>query len=209
MLTQLMLPQLAQATLETGLNQLVQRSPEAKAVLAKLKGKVLALKLQQHQYQLYLAFSAQHIDLLSQYEDRPDCAVAIDRKLLWSRPQKAALSQYINDKSLIFNGDLTLLQDFASLLERLETDPAQWLAPYLGDVLAFSAVSVCQKLTRQVSQRLALSQRFWGERLTEEWQLVSPRLALADFNDEVKKLEKQTALLEQKIAQLSYENHAN
>lgn len=204
-----MLAQLAQASIETGLNQLLQRSPDAMPFLAKLKGKVLAIKLQQNSLQLYFAFATQQIDVLNQYADTPDCEVAIASKLLFNPPKKSAISQYINDKSLIFSGDLQVLQDFVGLLEKLEKDPAQLLAPYLGDVLAFSAVNFCQKFASQLKQKITLSQQFWGERLTEEWQLVSPRLAVADFNDEVKKLEKQTALLEQKIAQLRYENYSN
>ena len=59
------------------------------------------------------------------------------------------------------------------------------------------------KITAIGRQKLSQSQRYWGERLTEEWLLISPALALADFADEVKTLEKQTALLEQKINQLT------
>ena len=96
-----------------------------------------------------------------------------------------------------------MLQDFATLVEFLEKDPAELLSPYVGDIAAQSAVNFLRKITAIGRQKLSQSQRYWGERLTEEWQLISPALALADFADEVKMLEKQTALLEQKINQLT------
>ena len=117
--------------------------------------------------------------------------------------KKSQISQWINDKSIVLEGDLQVLQDFAALVEFLEKDPAELLSPYVGDIAAQSAVNFLRKITAIGRQKLSQSQRYWGERLTEEWQLISPALALADFADEVKTLEKQTALLEQKINQLT------
>ena len=124
-------------------------------------------------------------------------------KLLFTPLKKSQISQWINDKSIVLEGDLQVLQDFAALVEFLEKDPAELLSPYVGDIAAQSAVNFLRKITAIGRQKLSQSQRYWGERLTEEWQLISLALALADFADEVKTLEKQTALLEQKINQLT------
>ncbi len=124
-------------------------------------------------------------------------------KLLFTPLKKSQISQWINDKSIVLEGDLQVLQDFAALVEFLEKDPAELLSPYVGDIAAQSAVNFLCKITAIGRQKLSQSQRYWGERLTEEWLLISPALALADFADEVKTLEKQTALLEQKINQLT------
>lgn len=204
-----MLTQLLQAGIENGLKHLLRHSPEAKPYLAKLQGKVLAIGLQSQGLQIYLCFSDQAIDVVGQYGEQADCDVAIARHLLFNPPSKAQLSQLINDKSIILHGDLQVLQDFVALLEQLEKDPALLLAPYLGDVLAYSSVSFARHLTTHIKQHIATSQQYWGERLTEEWQLLSPRLAVQDFNQEVKTLAKQTALLEQRIAKLLYENQSN
>ena len=124
-------------------------------------------------------------------------------KLLFTPLKKSQISQWINDKSIVLEGDLQVLQDFAALVEFSEKDPAELLSPYVGDIAAQSAVNFLCKITAIGRQKLSQSQRYWGERLTEEWLLISPALALADFADEVKTLEKQTALLEQKINQLT------
>ncbi|MGC7559105.1 ubiquinone biosynthesis accessory factor UbiJ [Pasteurella sp. PK-2025] len=200
---QLMLPQFLSAGLETLLNQLIQHTDHCEPYLRKLNNQVLAVKLQQIDLPLYFVFSAQRIDLLTQYEGHCDCVVEIAPSLLLHIPKKSELSQCINDKSILLQGDLQVLQGFVALLEFVEKDPAELLSRYIGDVPAQSAVDFLRKLRHLFQHKLKQSQQFWGERLTEEWEVISPRLAIADFCDQVKILEKDTAHLAQKIEQLS------
>ncbi|XWY21495.1 ubiquinone biosynthesis accessory factor UbiJ [Bisgaard Taxon 45] len=196
---QLMLPQCLCASVETLLNQLIQQTAYCEPHLRKLNNKVLAVKLQKLELPIYFFFSLQRIDVLSQYEGEPDCAVDIAPSVLFHLPKKSQLSQFINDKSLYLQGDLQVLQDFVALIEFLEKDPAELLSPYLGDVAAQSAVDFVTKFTQMAKYKLSQSQQFWGERLTEEWQVLSPSLAIADFCDQVNELATQTTYLEQKI----------
>ena len=123
---------------------------------------------------LFFLFSESHVDILQQYETTPDCAVTVSLKLLFTPLKKSQISQWINDKSIVLEGDLQVLQDFAALVEFLEKDPAELLSPYVGDIAAQSAVNFLRKITAIGRQKLSQSQRYWGERLTEEWQLISP-----------------------------------
>ncbi|WP_245853786.1 ubiquinone biosynthesis accessory factor UbiJ [Necropsobacter massiliensis] len=198
--TQLMLPQLFNGGLETLLNYLLRRADGGEAYLRKLNGKVLALRLQKIGLPLYVVFSAQRIDLLHQYDDEPDCAVEIAANLLFNIPKKSQLSACINAQSIRLQGDLQVLQDFAGLLERLENDPAELISPYVGDVVAHSAVNFWRVFSTAIKRKSAQSQRYWGERLSEEWAVLAPSLAVADFCEQVKTLEKQTALFERKLA---------
>ncbi|MBN6066271.1 SCP2 domain-containing protein [Aggregatibacter actinomycetemcomitans] len=199
---QLMLPQLLNSGLETVLNHLLQRTAHYEPYLRKLADKSLQVSIKGVQTTFYFLFSEQRIDVLHQYEAVPDCAVTINPNLLFTPLKKAQISQWINDKSIVLEGDLQVLQDFAALVEFLEKDPAELLSPYVGDIAAQSAVNFLRKIVAIGKQKISQSQRYWGERLTEEWQVISPSLALADFGDQVKTLEKQTALLEQKINRL-------
>lgn len=199
---QLMLPQLINGTLERVLNYLIQRTDDCEPYLRKLNHKILQVKLQKFDLPFYFIFSPQRIDLLNQYEGESDCAIDIAPNLLLHLPKKAQLSQFINDRSILLQGDLQVLQDFVALIEFLEKDPAELLSRYIGDVPAQSAVDFLNKLRHIMQHKLSQSQQFWGERLTEEWQVISPSLAIADFCDQVKILEKDTALLEQKINKL-------
>ena len=192
---QWMLPQLLNSGLESVLNYLIGRTAYCAPYLRKLAGKSLQVKVKNMDITLFFLFSESRVDILQQYETTPDCAVTLSLKLLFTPLKKSQISQWINDKSIVLEGDLQVLQDFAALVEFLEKD--------VGDIAAQSAVNFLRKITAIGRQKLSQSQRYWGERLTEEWQLISPALALADFADEVKTLEKQTALLEQKINQLT------
>lgn len=200
---QWMLPQLLNSGLESVLNYLIDRTAYCAPYLRKLAGKSLQVNVKNMDITLFFLFSESRVDILQQYEITPDCAVTVSLKLLFTPLKKSQISQWINDKSIVLEGDLQVLQDFAALVEFLEKDPAELLSPYVGDIAAQSAVNFLRKITAIGRQKLSQSQRYWGERLTEEWQLISPALALADFADEVKTLEKQTALLEQKINQLT------
>lgn len=198
----LMLPQLFNSSVETLLNYLLQRSPHYQTHLRKLKGKILSVCLQKWEQPLYFVFSSQRIDILGKYEGDADCEIKIAANLLFNAPKKAEISRYINDQSIQLQGDLQVLQDFVTLMEFIEKDPAELLSPYLGDVVAHSAVSFLQNLQRNLKQRFTQSQRYWGERLTEEWQVISPSAAIEDFCQQVKILEKDTALLEQRFNQI-------
>lgn len=199
---QLMLPQLLNGALERIINHLIQHTEHCEPYLRKLNNKVLHVNIQKLNLPLYFIFSIQHLDLLSQYEGEPDCSIEIAPNLLFHLPKKSQLSQFLNDKSILLQGDLQVLQDVVALFEFLENDPAELLSRYIGDVPAQSAVNVLRKLTQTFKQHLSQSQQFWGERLTEEWQVVSPSLAIADFCEQVNTLEKETARLEQKINSL-------
>ncbi|WP_245853281.1 ubiquinone biosynthesis accessory factor UbiJ [Pasteurella oralis] len=203
---QLMLPQFMNGALESALNYLIQHTNYCEPYLRKLNNKVLQVKLQKLGLPFYFIFSPQRIDLLSHYEGESDCAIDIAPNLLLHLPKKAQLSQFINDRSILLQGDLQVLQDFVALIEFLEKDPAELLSRYIGDVPAQSAVDFLNKLCHIMQHKLSQSQQFWGERLTEEWQVISPSLAIADFCDQVKTLEKDTALLEQKIQKLCANN---
>lgn len=198
----LMLPQLLQSAVENGLNYLLSHTANYEYHLRKLNNKTLALNIQNMQIPLFLHFSEQCIDVLGSYESTPDCTVNLAPRLLLNLPNKTQISQFINDKSIELQGDLQVLQDFVTLIEFLEKDPAELLSRYIGDVPAQSAVDFLTKLKAVLQHKINQSQQFWGERLTEEWQVISPRLAIADFCDQVEILAKDTALLEQKINRL-------
>ncbi|KGQ69686.1 hypothetical protein OA57_10520 [Chelonobacter oris] len=200
--TQLLLPQLLNAAIETALSYLLQRSENSQPHLRKLNGKVLALQLQQLEITVYFVFSLQQIDVLQYYEGEADCRVQTSAKIGLKIPKKAELTQLINNKSLVLHGDLQVLQDFLALLEQLETDPAELLAPYLGDVPAYNAVRFVKQVFAFFSGTQQNARQHWRERLSEEWQLTAPRLAVTDFHRQVVALDEESNALEQRFQQL-------
>lgn len=81
------------------------------------------------------------MDLLNHYEGEADCTVDIAVGLLLQMPKKSEISRFINDNSLQFSGDLQILQDFVELMEMLKKIRVELISPYVGDVIAHSAVS--------------------------------------------------------------------
>lgn len=205
--TQLMLPQLASSALETALLHLLKRTQNHQAHLRKLNGKVLSVELQQSAQKMpearfYFLFSEQQIDVLHQYAGEVECAVQTSAKTLLKMPKKSELTQYINDKSIVIHGDLQVLQDFLALLDVVEKDPAELLAPYVGDVLAYNMTKLAKQGLAFFQAKQRTAQQHWGERLSEEWHLTVPRLAVADFQQQVGALSQQSDRLEQKFQQL-------
>ncbi|MGV6988452.1 ubiquinone biosynthesis accessory factor UbiJ [Testudinibacter sp. P80/BLE/0925] len=200
--TQLMLPQWASSALETALLHLLKRTENGQPHLRKLNGKILAIQLRQPEMNCYFVFSAQQIDVLHQYEGEADCTVQTSAKTLLKMPKKSELTRYINDKSIVLHGDLQVLQDFLGLLDVVEKDPAELLAPYVGDVLAYNMTQLAKQGLAFFQRKQQNANRHWGERLSEEWRLTAPMLAVADFQQQVSDLSRQSDRLEQKFQQL-------
>lgn len=199
----LMLPQFLRGALETLFNKLISHTAHSETYLRKLDNKTLKVNIQKLDFSLCFIFSAKRLEILGDYEGETDCSVTLAPNLLFKMPKKSELSQFINDQSIQLQGDLQVLQDFVALLEFVEKDPAEFLSPYVGDVVAQGTINFLNKLKQILQFQLSQSQQFWGERLTEEWQVLSPRLAMENFYVEVEKLKQDTEKLEQKIQQLS------
>ncbi|QDJ12981.1 hypothetical protein CEP45_03565 [Mergibacter septicus] len=231
--TTLLLPSFLTGTAEKITNYLLARTPEREKWLRPLNGKVLALSIKPQpstQSELakiaiqenttaktvplaYLLFSSQRLDIFSHYQGEVDCHVQLERQLLQQIcvgkiPKKQDLSQLLNQQQIILEGDLQLLQQVIALFEAIEKDPAELLSPYFGDVATHLAQRFFQQGRTLIEKNLHQAQCHWGERLTEEWQLLAPRLALVDFADQVEELAEQVEQLEQKIACLSQANNS-
>lgn len=200
--TDLMLPQLAASAIETALAQLLRRTEHYQPYLRNLNSKILKLHLNQPEMSCYFVFSLQHIDVLHHYEGEVDCSVHTFAQVVLKMPRKAELTQYLNDKSIVLYGDLQVLQDFLSLLDFLQKNPAELLSPYLGDVVAYNTTRFMQQGMAFLSSRWQRSREHSAERLTEEWQLAAAKPAVADFNRQVNELMAQSERLEQRFQHL-------
>lgn len=199
---QLMLPQFVNGMAEQVLNALMRQSENIETYLRPLIGKVLSLQFKQGG-RWFLAFSKQRVDLLAEYAGETDCSVITDASILLQQPKKSELSALINRQEIVLHGDLQVLQDTVALFEHLEKDPETLLAPYIGDIAAYSLVTGAKKIQQQMKQQWQRSERHLGERLTEEWQLIAPSLALVNFYDQVADLAQDAQRLEEKIERLT------
>lgn len=202
----LMLSQFAFGLIETAFNALLKRSPHIEPNLRKLNGKVLEINLISPKIDFFICFSESRTDWLGKYEGESDCAVQLAFETLPKLADKQKLSALINNKSLVLNGDIQVLQHFTTLLEQLEKNPAELLSPFVGDVVAQTSTDFAKKLFGKVKSQFEQNNQHLVDNLMQERPVLVHRLQAVHFYDQVDELAQQAVKLEQKLAKLSKTN---
>jgi ubiquinone biosynthesis protein UbiJ len=181
----MLLTPLLTGVLETSLNSLLFRDRSMKAARQRLVGKVLRIELQELSSPLVLLFSEQRVDVLGQSEDSADCTVQTRVPVLLKLRDRQQLSPLMRSSELIVEGDIQVVQQLVGLLDLAEWDPAEWLAPYVGDIAAQGVSQMVGKGLGLLKSGLQSQQRYVAETLTEEWRMAPGPLEVVWFNEEV------------------------
>ena len=181
----MLLTPLLTGVLETSLNSLLFRDRSMKAARQRLVGKVLRIELQELSLPLVLLFSEQRVDVLGQSEDSADCTVQTRVPVLLKLRDRQQLSPLMRSGELIVEGDIQVVQQLVGLLDLAEWDPAEWLAPYVGDIAAQGVSQIVGKGLGLLKSGLQSQQRYVAETLTEEWRMAPGPLEVVWFNEEV------------------------
>ncbi|AVJ19962.1 ubiquinone biosynthesis protein UbiJ [Serratia rhizosphaerae] len=181
----MLLTPLLTGVLETSLNSLLFRDRSMKAARQRLAGKVLRIELQEFSAPLVLIFSEQRVDVLGQSEDAADCTVQTRIPVLLKLRDRQQLSPLMRSGELVVEGDIQVVQQLVGLLDLAEWDPAEWLAPYIGDIAAQGITQVMGKGACLLKSGLQSQQRYVAETLTEEWRVAPGPLEVVWFNEEV------------------------
>lgn len=181
----MLLTPLLTGVLETSLNSLLFRDRSMKAARQRLAGKVLRIELQELSSPLVLLFSEQRVDVLGQSEDSADCTVQTRIPVLLKLRDRQQLSPLMRSGELIVEGDIQVVQQLVGLLDLAEWDPAEWLAPYVGDIAAQGVSQIVGKGLGLLKSGLQSQQRYVAETLTEEWRMAPGPLEVVWFNEEV------------------------
>ncbi|MNI17522.1 SCP-2 sterol transfer family protein [compost metagenome] len=156
-----------------------------KAARQRLAGKVLRIELQELSSPLVLLFSEQRVDVLGQSEDSADCTVQTRVPVLLKLRDRQQLSPLMRSGELIVEGDIQVVQQLVGLLDLAEWYPAEWLAPYVGDIAAQGVSQIVGKGLGLLKSGLQSQQRYVAETLTEEWRMAPGPLEVVWFNEEV------------------------
>lgn len=186
------------AVVETSLNTLLKQDAESQRRLARLKGKVLRVRLTDINKQLVFVFS-QQIDVLADFEGEADCDLALAISVAPQLKDKANLTQLIKQDKLHLEGDIDVAQQFSSLLNGLNPDIAEWLSHYTGDVVAHTLVRGAQQGLAFLKQMTERNQRYVGELVVEEWRLAPGALEVAYFADQVDDVQSQASRLSARL----------
>ncbi|CAI0940259.1 Uncharacterized protein conserved in bacteria [Serratia entomophila] len=171
--------------LETSLNSLLFRDRSMKAARQRLAGKVLRIELEELAAPLVLVFSELRVDVLGQSEDSADCRVRSRIPALLKLRDRQQLPVLMRSGELTVEGDIQVVQQLVGLLDLAEWDPAEWLAPYVGDIAAQGITQALGKGAGLLKAGLLRRQHDMAETLTEEWRLAPGPLEVVWFNEEV------------------------
>jgi ubiquinone biosynthesis protein UbiJ len=192
-------PPLITATAEKLLNVFLWRDDALKSPRQRLKGKVLKLSLRESGAPLALVFSEQQIDVSGNWEGDADCVVITRLSTLVKLRDRQQLAQLIKSGELEVDGDLQVVQNLVALIDMAELDPAELLAPWVGDIAAEGIGKLLRGGGRFLKKRVARNQRYLAEALTEEWRLAPGPLEVAWFVEETDALARDVEALIERL----------
>ncbi|SFN50560.1 ubiquinone biosynthesis protein UbiJ [Izhakiella capsodis] len=190
------------AGLETVFNYVFYRDRGLKSARQRLAGRSLSLELQGLSHPLILLFSEHQVDVISVWEDQADCRVHTRLSTLKKLRDRQQLSVLIRSGELKVDGDLQVVQQFSALIDLAEFDPAEYLAPWMGDVAAHGLGVILKKNLAFLGRDAARKKRYLSETITEEWRLAPGGLEAAWFADEVESIERHLLDLDARLNKL-------
>lgn len=187
---------------EQAFNTLLWRDKALKPARQRLQGKVLRVVLQEFSTPLALAFSEQQMDVLGQWEGEADCTVITRLAVLPVLRDRQQLTRLIRQNDLEVQGDIQVVQNLVSLLDMAELDPAELLAPWMGDVAAESIGRFLREGGHFLKNRFVRQQRYIADALTEEWRMAPGPLEVAWFSEETQALDTAATALLRRLEKL-------
>ncbi|EXU74698.1 ubiquinone biosynthesis protein UbiJ [Erwinia mallotivora] len=173
------------AGLETALNRVLYRDRGLKAARQRLTGKSLAIELAELAQPVILIFGEKQLDVMGEWHDAPDCLVKTRLSTLHKLRDRQLLTSMLRSGELEVEGDLQVVQQFSALIDLAELEPAEYLAPWIGDIAAQGIGQFARKGMQLFRLNLTRKQGYISQALTEEWRMAPGGLELAWFAEEV------------------------
>lgn len=174
------------SSIESVLNYYLQLDPETTMRLAKLAGKVVAIKDSRLNFECYLIFTPEKIKLQRHYQGIADTTLqgtpfALSKLFnLFSSRQQAIFSGEIT-----ISGDMELGQAVQTIFDNIDVDWEEQLSKLTGDVIAHQVGNRIRGLQNFLSTSKTSFQQNLSEYLQEEIGYLPPRLELEDFLQDV------------------------
>jgi ubiquinone biosynthesis accessory factor UbiJ len=202
-----MLKSLAYTAFEEALNLYLDLDADAKAQLARLHGRVIALEVLGVGVTLYLVPAPTRLQVLSRCDGVPDCTLRGSPLALarLREPERGSDGLFAGEVEI--HGDTELAHRFGKILGRIDIDWEEQLSRLTGDVVAHELGNVARgarRWGRQAKESLTLDLR---EYLQEETRILPNRWEIEDFlagvdrvRDDVERLEARLDRLERRLA---------
>ncbi len=168
----------------------------------KLYDKSLSLSLDNPKLDLVFVFSKTGIEILRDPTFVADCSLYAQTQAVGKLLKKTQISDLINEKEIVLNGDLQILQHFSSLITDVKVDFRELLARYIGDIPAELIANFIDKLRGYLANIKEDEKLFITENLTTETKLLVHKYQADDFFVQVLALKSQVDRLEKDLISL-------
>ena len=203
--------QLLSAGIELGINQLLKLDPQSQLKLKKLAGKQLKVTIREFPWPLLFNFSEQ-VDVLAeqavdnaqlnengqQYQSA-DCQIELALETLPELQDSSKISQLIQQKKLLLEGDIQVAQGFSSLIKELDIDWEEQLSHYTGDVLAHQAFSSMKSVFETAQKNMQQFSASLSDSLMQDQGITIPATQLEEFCKQVNELRSATQRLDARL----------
>ncbi|MFT4994716.1 MAG: ubiquinone biosynthesis protein UbiJ [Paraglaciecola sp.] len=203
--------QLLSAGLELGINQLLKLDPQSQVKLKKLAGKQLKVTIREVPWPLLFSFS-EHVDVLveqnidnmqfndhAQQNQAADCEIELALETLPELQDSSKISQLIQQKKLLLEGDIHVAQAFSALIKELDIDWEEQLSHYTGDVLAHQTFASMKSVFLSAQQNMQQFSTSLSERLMQDQGLTIPATQVEEFCQQVNGLRSAAQRLEARL----------
>jgi ubiquinone biosynthesis accessory factor UbiJ len=193
---------LAYAGLEQAINHHISMDPDARAQMAQLHGKVIALEILGTSQAIYLIPGPEMVQLLSRYEGTPDCL------LLGSPMTIAQLRRPVPEGSgpipeeMQVSGDRELAQEFCTILRQIEINWEQHLAQYTGSMVAGEVAKAINFADYWRGHVVDTLNQDLQEYLQQDQAILPTRHEIEEFGSKVARLTERLEKLQQRINSL-------
>jgi len=190
------------AGIEGVMNTFLYQDRALKSARLRLQGKVLRIALREFSTPLVLIFGEKQVDVLGRWEGETDCSVTTRLSVLPELRNRQQLTALIRRGDLEVEGDIQVVQNLVSLMDLAEFDPAELLAPYIGDIAAEGLGKVFRTSAKLVKKSVKRNQRYLAEAVTEEWRMAPGPLEIAWFAEETDALSRSLDALISRLERL-------
>lgn len=194
---------LALAGIEQAVNRVIGLDPAAAGRLARLHGRMIAIRLTGTGLELvFVPGPDGRLQLLGSIEGEPDCRLSgSPLDLMRSGDRRDGPAQLFAGRVRI-EGDVELAQAFGDIIGGLDIDWEEQLAQLTGDVFAHEVGTAARRAGRWGRRTGDVLAQDLAEYLTEEARLVPQRAELDAFLADVDRLRDDLARLEARLQRL-------
>jgi ubiquinone biosynthesis protein UbiJ len=172
------------AMLEKICNGYLRLDAESRHNLKPLQGKIVKIYLVDWNWQSYWLFTANHIQIITNYQGTPDTAIQGSLPD-FLRTLHASANNISSFSALEIQGDIEVAQQLQLLLRKIEIDWEELLSHYTGDLVAHYFGGQVRRIVKWGKSTANHFQQNMTEYLHEELRYFPSAAEVEDFYEDV------------------------